>query len=69
VEAGERDIVIKGDSVNFRFDKTQGRDSGEIYWEVLGVVPGTDNPTFVMLKLRDTAFPEDEIVRRLEAIQ
>ena len=69
LEEGSREVTVRGETVRLQFNKTQGTESGKIYWEVLGIVQGNENPTFVMLKLLEEAFPEEEIIRRFENIQ
>jgi len=69
VEAGEREVEIKGEKVTLKFDKTVGSKSGKEYWEVVGVVPGNENPTFVMLKVQVDQFDEEAILDRFQSIR
>lgn len=69
VEAGTREIEIKGQTVNLKFDKTRGTESGLEYWEVIGIVPGRDNPTFVMLKVRADVYDEPTILDHFRNIR
>ncbi len=69
IEAGKREVLVKGETISLQFNRTRGQDSGKDYWEVVGVVPGKENPTFVMLKVLDEAFGEEEILRNFENIR
>jgi hypothetical protein len=69
IEEGSREVTIKGETVQLQFNKTQGVDSGKIYWEVVGVVPGTEHSAFVFVKVLEETYSEEEVLRRFEGIR
>ncbi|MGI9516076.1 MAG: hypothetical protein ACR2NP_03435 [Pirellulaceae bacterium] len=69
IEAGQREVEIKGQSVNLRFDKTRGKKSGNEYWEVVGIVPGTENSAVVMLKVLAEVYSEGDVLERFRSIR
>lgn len=69
VAKGEETLEIKGETCKFSFNHTKGTETDADYWEVIGVVPGNENPTFVMMKLLHSAYDKQAIIDRLNSIK
>ncbi len=69
IEGGERTIEIRGQQVPLMFNKTRGRESGKIFWEIAGVIPGKPWPVVLFMELRDDAYSDDVIEQRLRSIR
>lgn len=69
IEKGEEIIDVKGEAITFSFNHTRGAKTEKDYWEVMGIVPGKENPTFVLLKLLQSAYDKDAIIDRLKGIE
>ncbi len=69
IEAGIRQFTIRGESTELTFNQTQGKTSGNRYWELLGVVPGRRHPVFLYLRLRQDEYTEQNIDAMIQSIR
>ena len=69
VEKKEHELAIKGKTIKFVLNKTVGEDSQQEYWEVTSLVPGNDHTTFLLIKVLNSAYSEQDIVDRLQSIR
>ncbi len=69
VESEERSIDIRGESVDVTFNKTKGRRTDRIYWEVAAIIPGEPYPVVIFMQLHDDAYNGDVIEQRLRDIR
>ena len=69
LEEGDREVEITGQTVQLRFDRTRGKRSGKDYWEVVGIVPGTEHSVVVMLKVLADVYSEEEVLARFRNIR
>ena len=68
IEGGERTISIRGRDVTLQFDKTRGRKTEKIYWEIAGIVPGESGPVILFMQMLDEAWNDEAIEERLRSI-
>ncbi len=69
VEQETREFTIKGKPTEMMFNQAKGNESGELYWEIGGVVEGNDYPTFIFMRVLQSEFLEDDVIAMIESIR
>ena len=69
LEEGTREYTVKGAAIKFEFKKMKSESSGALLTELTGVVQGNENPTFLMLRLNDSNFNDEQIKELIESIK
>ena len=65
IEEGQEPVEIKGQIYDLEFNKSRGKDSGQEYWEVFGIVPGEEFGTVLTMKLLADVYDKETILERL----
>lgn len=68
VEDGDKNIIVGDETVVLDFNKTRGRQSGIVYWEIAGVVPGKAMPVLVFMQLNESRYSEALIEQRVRGL-
>ncbi len=69
LNSGQRNYTVRGESIRFAFNESEGIVSGTLYYEVSGVIDGNERTAFIYIRAPQESFGEEQIQQMIESIR